>query len=105
MSVARFSDPWLFFFWPEGSVWELWALFWELPGSVFKMFLEIGAKNKIDGKCIKTEIKLSFLKVLRCVPQRFRQIVVSVSQLWAVGRLVADFGLLLSGITSPKDAT
>ena len=26
-------------------------------------------------------------------------------QLWAVGRLVADFGLLMSGITSPKDAT
>jgi len=93
------------FFWPEVSVWELSALFWELLEDVFWIFLEIGAKNNIYGKCSKTKVKRSFLKVLRCVPERFRQILVSVSQLWAVGRLVADFGLLLGGITSPKDAT
>ena len=50
VSVARFFNPWLFFLWLEGSVWEPWALFLELLGCVFWMFPEIGEKNDIYEK-------------------------------------------------------
>ena len=75
------------------------------PGMcVFRCFRRLERKTISMKKVQTSKQNVAFSKVLRCVPQHFRQILVSVSQLWAVGRLVADFGLPLSSFGSLNGA-